>query len=87
MIREKILSIKIYYVLIGNSKIYSIQKPNLLYLNKEERHTRTQFRISSHRLEVERGHYFGLKFESRICKLCNGHVEDEEHFMISCKKT
>jgi hypothetical protein len=28
-----------------------------------------------------------LKFESRICKLCNGHVEDEEHFMISCKKT
>jgi hypothetical protein len=61
-------------------------EPYLLYLNKEERHTRTKFRISSHRLEVERGHYFGLKFEKRICKLCNDHVEDEEHFMISCKK-
>ena len=56
-----------------------------LYLNKEERHTLTTFRISSHRLEVERGRYFGLKFENRIYKLCNDHVEDEEHFMISCK--
>ena len=27
-----------------------------------------------------------MKFENRICKLCNDHVEDEEHFMISCKK-
>ena len=56
------------------------------YYVNEERHTLTKFRISSHRLEVERGRYFGLKFENRICKLCNDHVEDEEHFMISCKK-
>jgi hypothetical protein len=67
MMREKVLNIKINYVLI-------------------ERHTLTKFRISSHRLEVERGRYFGLKFENRICKLCNDHVEDEENFMISCKK-
>ena len=61
-------------------------EPYLLYLNKEERHTLTTFRISSHRLEVEIGRYFGLKFENIICKLCNDHVKDEEHFMISCKK-
>ena len=87
MMREKVLNIKINYVLIGNSKIYIFHlEPYLLYLSKEERHTLTKFRISSHRLEVERGRYFGLKFENRICKLCNDHVEDEEHFMISCKK-
>ena len=27
-----------------------------------------------------------MKFENIICKLCNDHVEDKEHFMISCKK-
>ena len=86
MIREKNIEHKNKLHTYRKFKNIFHLEPHLLYLNKEERHTLTKFRISSHRLEVERGRYFGLKFENRICKLCNDHVEDEEHFMISCKK-
>ena len=86
MIREKNIEHKNKLHTYRKFKNIFHLEPHLLYLNKEERHTLTKFRISSHRLEVERGRYFGLKFENRICKLCNDHVKDEEYFMISCKK-
>ena len=53
----------------------------------------TKLRVSSHRLEIEVGRYSkkGKKErvieEKRLCKHCNlGHVEDEEHVIMSCPK-
>ena len=44
------------------------------------------FRISSHKLEIERGQYKQLPVKDRLCKLCkSGAVEDEKHFIFSCK--
>ena len=43
------------------------------------------FRISSHKLEIERGRYKKLAVKDRLCKLCNtGAVEDERHLLFNC---
>ena len=45
----------------------------------------TNFRISSHKLEIEIGRYKNVPVADRKCKLCNsGSVEDEIHFMFEC---
>ena len=56
----------------------------LLILNEDERRLLTKFRVSAHKLEIERGRYVGLRVEDRICKLCNTEVEDEIHFLLQC---
>ena len=47
----------------------------------------TKIRTSSHSLEVERGHHTNPKtpIQLRVCLLCK-EVEDEKHFVLSCKK-
>ena len=46
----------------------------------------TSLRISSHRLNVERGRYKNIDRHKRVCKLCmSGMVEDEFHFIMQCK--
>ena len=45
----------------------------------------SSFRISAHRLRIERGRYFGEKPEERLCTICNI-VEDEMHFLCQCHK-
>ena len=45
----------------------------------------TKFRISAHKLEIERGRYIGLQTEDRICKLCRNNIEDEVHFLLECQ--
>ena len=43
------------------------------------------FRISSHKLEIERGRYKKLDVKDRICKICNtGAIEDEQHLLFNC---
>ena len=43
------------------------------------------FRISSHKLEIERGRYKKLYVKDRLCKVCNsGTVEDERHLFFNC---
>ena len=43
------------------------------------------FRISTHKLEIERGRYKKLAVKDRICKLCNtGAVEYERHLIFNC---
>ena len=48
----------------------------------------TKFRVSSHKLEIERGRYENILLESRICKYCESHgdtvIEDEYHFLLFC---
>ena len=43
------------------------------------------FRLSSHKLEIERGRYDGTPVDERICKLCSTNtIEDENHFLTQC---
>ena len=51
----------------------------------EQRRLITAFRISSHKLEIERGRYFNIPSDRRFCKFCKNVVEDEFHFLINCK--
>ena len=42
-------------------------------------------RISSHRLQIERGRYQGALRQDRLCLRCTtGEIDDEKHFLISC---
>ena len=56
----------------------------LLILNEDDRRLFTKFRVSYHKLEIEKGRYTGHRVEERICKLCNTEVEDETHFLLRC---
>ena len=56
-------------------------------LNFEQRRAITKLRCSDHSLEIEKGRHKGIKDRSkRLCPLCpNPEMEDEEHFIFSCK--
>ena len=43
------------------------------------------FRISAHRLQIERGRHTGTNIDERLCNHCNA-VEDETNFLFECKK-
>lgn len=53
--------------------------------DKNIRKCLTAFRISAHRLRIERGRYCGETPEQRLCIRCNT-IEDEVHFLCHCKK-
>ena len=60
---------------------------NYLMLMKsfEQRRNFTRFRISSHRLQIERGRYQGAPRQNRLCLRCtSSDVDDEKHFLFSC---
>ena len=45
-------------------------------------------RCSNHRLKIEEGRRFmSISIENRACPdpFCNGGIEDETHFLLSCK--
>jgi hypothetical protein len=76
-------------------RTYSLFKINFqqeMYLSLQipkYRVSLTRLRTSSHHLEIERGRYTIPKTpaELRVCNQCNeGLVEDEKHFVITCKK-
>ena len=57
--------------------------------NSNHRRAMTQFRLSSHALEIERGRYNNTPSEKRFCTYCKDMigreiVEDEEHFIFHC---
>ena len=46
----------------------------------------TKFRMSNHKLEIERGRYQKIPRRERFCKLCTDNVlGDEYHFIFECK--
>ena len=46
----------------------------------------SKMRLSNHVLNIEKGRHNGLAIFERECKLCPGNiVEDEMHFLLSCK--
>lgn len=60
-----------------------------LDLNIEHKYIRclTQFRLSSHKLNVEVGRYTRTPRELRLCKSCTMQtIESEYHFLLVCPK-
>ena len=52
---------------------------------KEDRFTLCKFRISSHCLKIEKGRYYNIPRENRVCLSCKaGNVEDELHLLLDC---
>ena len=49
------------------------------------RRTLSQFRVSSHCLEIEKGRHSGVARINRICKICQSSIEDEYHFVFICE--
>jgi hypothetical protein len=67
---------------------FSLQSYLDLNLSKSIVKNLTKLRISAHTLLIEKGRYFRPKLcrNLRLCSLCNK-IEDEEHFLLFCKKT
>ena len=58
-------------------------------INPNHRRAMSQFRLSSHSLEIERGRYNSTPPEKRFCTYCKDMmgrevVENEEHFVFDC---
>ena len=63
---KKVIGLKVYLIKIRNVT------------------TRTQvtkFRLSNHRLAIEKGRYKGIQSELRSCPFCKSKVENEVHFI------
>ena len=75
-------------------RTYKLFKTELIYenylsqCNLKYRKSLTRFRISAHRLEIEKGRYSRppVPASQRLCKSCKDKVEDELHFLIECSK-
>ena len=52
--------------------------------NIKDRVSMTRFRLSNHKLMIEKGRHRGLEKDMRICPFCVS-VEDETHFLTKCK--
>ena len=61
-----------------------IFEPYLNWGTYNQRNILTKFRISSHKLEIEKGRYMNIPAEQRICRLCKLDVENEIHFLLEC---
>ena len=53
--------------------------------DKKLRKALATFRISAHKLQIERGRYSGQNLEDRLCSACNV-FEDEVHLFCDCIK-
>ena len=60
---------------------------NYLKINIGNKHriALTKLRLSNHTLMIEKGRHLKLDRNLRYCPFCSNEVEDEIHFMITCK--
>ncbi|KAK6188539.1 hypothetical protein SNE40_004697 [Patella caerulea] len=73
-----------FYYNIKNS--YNMEN-YLCTLNKDESGALSKFRLSAHKLEIEKGRYCKpfIPRNERLCENCNLQlVEDEKHFLLYC---
>ena len=85
--------ILIYLVAVNNSNrllLYSRYKHELIFeilefiVEKKYSIALSQFRLSSHDLEIKRGGYADVDRDTRICHFCNNNqIENEYHFLLS----
>ena len=60
---------------------YYLSKP----LNPTCKKYIAQFRLSAHKLNIEKGRYTNENRRNRLCTLCNTNdIEDEFHFILKC---
>ena len=52
--------------------------------NTKHRQMLTKFRLSNHKLMVEKGRHLRLPLNERTCPVCQAGVEDEIHFLVQC---
>merc|ERR1739847_136811 len=52
--------------------------------NVKVRISMTKFRLSNHKLMIEKRRHYGLEKEEKICPFCTS-VEDEIHFINECE--
>ena len=71
--------------------VYRIYKDTHCYenylsnLNSKSRLALCRFRLSNHKLPIERGRFSNIERERRFCQLCNGiMIGDEFHFILEC---
>ena len=57
-----------------------------LIRNTKHRQKLTKFRLSNHKLMIEKGRHLNLSIEERICPICHEGIEDEIHFLVKCKQ-
>ena len=48
------------------------------------RHFYFSLRIGALDLEINRGRYYNILRDVRVCKLCKVNIEDEYHFVMKC---
>ena len=53
--------------------------------NVRDRIEFSKFRLSKHQLMIEIGRHNGINKELRFCRFCPNVIEDEIHFLTSCK--
>jgi hypothetical protein len=60
--------------------------PYLLILdNQKHRHALTKLRLSSHKLNIEKGRHRNISREDRKCLMCSRNdLKDEYHFVLVC---
>jgi hypothetical protein len=78
---------------IHNKIIYFFRRfttwgKDLIMLNRNDRAAVCKICIlSAHSLMIERGRYFNINKKERHCPICKtGQVEDENHFILKCKR-
>ena len=73
------------YSLFKSEKGYEKYLTEILSI--QERTTFTKFRLSNHNLNIEKMRHIKPKPEiyERVCPFCPNEVEDELHFLLSCK--
>ena len=47
--------------------------------------TMAKFRLSNHKLMIEKGRHNNVSRDQRFCPLCPNEIEDEMHFVMACK--
>jgi len=71
-------------------EIYNMgQRPHYVdtLKNRNDMTAVCKIRISAHSLMIERGRYFNINKNERHCPICKtGQVEDENHFILKCKR-
>lgn len=61
------------------------EEPYLNFVkNSNDRMSMTKFRLSNHKLMIEKGRHMNLEREDRKCPFCPS-VEDENHFLLHCR--
>ena len=61
------------------------EEPYLNFVkNSNDRMSMTKFRLSNHKLMIEKGRHMNLEREDRKCPFCPS-VEDGNHFLLHCR--